>query len=75
MTAQGETRAYLSTGIVAHLLPVYSSPNQGYAPCVRCARQPRWGSCWYGTGSMAEQEKAAALPLCSTRGHVWGGAS
>jgi hypothetical protein len=74
MTAQGETRVYLPTGVVAHILPVYSSPNEGYPTCIRCSRQPRWGTCWYGTGSMAEREKAAALPLCSTARHV-GGAS
>lgn len=69
------TRVYLPHGVVAHQLSFASSdsPNRGGC-CVRCGRTPQRGSYWLGTGSMTEQEKAAALPLCFTRGHVWGGA-
>ncbi len=65
----GTTRVYVAHGAVAHLLASTASPNSGYPCCIRCSRQPTWGSCWYGTGSQTEIEKANALPLCSTRGH------
>ena len=55
-------RVYLATGTKAHL--VNSVNNPPYAFCICCGKQPALGGYWLGTGSMAEYEKAAALPLC-----------
>lgn len=51
-------RGYTYHGAVAHLLP------HGRRTAL-CGRSPVWHSDWYGTGSQAEYEKAAALPLCA----------
>jgi hypothetical protein len=63
MTMPDRVRVYLPTSVRAHLLPVSASPNVGY-PVALCGLQPRWGESWRGTGTQAEWECAAELPLC-----------
>jgi hypothetical protein len=58
------TRVYTRTGAKAHLLPPLTSPNAGY-PVALCGRQPEFSDSWRGTGTQAEHERAAELPLCS----------
>jgi hypothetical protein len=57
------TRVFLYSSRVAHLLRPHHSPNDGYG-LAYCGASPQWGMSWYGTGSDAEQHKAATLALC-----------
>jgi hypothetical protein len=51
------TRLYMRLGRVAHL-------RNTFAPGVLCDATPPSHEEWLGTGSQAEYEKAAGLPLC-----------
>lgn len=53
------TRVYTPTGKRAHLLRPDISPNLRLAAL--CGGMPR---AWHGTGTQAEYEMAASLPLC-----------
>lgn len=55
-------RVYTRTGKRAHLLRPLASPNtHGTA---LCGTGPEWFEAWRGTGTQAEHETAASLPLC-----------
>ena len=55
-------RAYTRTGKTAHLLQPFQSPNGNGAAL--CGTAPEWSDAWRGTGSQAEIETVASLPLC-----------
>jgi hypothetical protein len=57
------TRVYTPHGKLAHLLGPFESASLGYAFSL-CRRQPRLFGAWFGTGTQAEHERAAELPLC-----------
>ncbi|MGH8575605.1 MAG: hypothetical protein ACREXX_13940 [Gammaproteobacteria bacterium] len=55
-------RRYLRYGRVAHLLDAVG--GVGTYQVALCVRVPALCSAWLGTGSQAEYERAAELPLC-----------
>ena len=57
------TRVYTYRGGVAHLLSPTSTIMGGDT---LCPVAPSWPDVWRGTGSQAEHELAASLPLCKT---------
>jgi len=57
------TRVYTPYGRMAHLLPLGALVSFG-SPVALCRRSPALFDSWRGTGSQAEYDKAAALPLC-----------
>ena len=61
----GLERRYLSAvGTVAHVVDVQRLA-QGRGTAAKCGKWPD-NLGWRGTGSQAERERAAALPLCKT---------
>lgn len=56
------TRVYMAHAATAHLI----SPDESVSdvPRALCKIRPYLGRSWFGTGSQAEYDKAAALPLC-----------
>jgi len=56
-------RVYRPTGRMAHLLRPNDSPSVGYPQALCGMRNPLFSD-WLGTGSQAEHERAAQLPLC-----------
>jgi len=55
-------RVYTRTGRKAHLLPPFASPNTCLTAL--CGLCPEYFETWRGTGSQAETEHAASLPVC-----------
>ena len=55
------TRVYTRRGRAAHLLSPVSTIRNGRA---LCPVDPQWPGEWLGTGTQAEHEHAASLPLC-----------
>lgn len=70
------TRVYGRNGRYAHLLTLNGSVDIDSAMCGRilwtCVREGEWKP-WLGTGSQAEYEKAASLPLCPRCEHLASG--
>lgn len=56
------TRVYIFSGKVAHLLDSPSSPNST-VPAL-CGTTPPWFTYWMGTGSQMEINEAASRRLC-----------
>ena len=57
------TRVYTRRGKRAHLLPPTASIIA--RGTVLCPADPAWDTGWLGTGSQAERDCAAALPVCA----------
>jgi hypothetical protein len=56
------TRVYLPGATLAHLLA--ASPNDSWATAL-CGRSA-WPGYWCGTGSQAEHDMAAEMPVCAS---------
>lgn len=69
MSAAGCTRVYLAFSEMAHLLEPGVQATAGRPPSL-CRRAPQRYSAWLGTGSQAEYERAAELPLCRKCGQA-----
>lgn len=66
MTTAYERRYISRLAGVAHLLSPFELSKDDNTPTALCGRWQWTASDWFGSGSQAEYERAAELPLCKS---------